>query len=195
MQDWRPDPPVMSCMSCCLRCSSSGSSERPPSEIMTQSRQPARRMRTREGGSPQGSKATQHSGGCAGFSSWQIRPLGKGVSDYRLSSALVKKKKKRFGPPIRGLCRCARAKVVSANGCTREAVSASGVDSYELPSAVMPATPQVPQGMRSSDLVHMLAPLCHACISYYIRCLRLLTGRKCYSRAALPPLTKSDRRC
>ena len=32
-------------------------------------------------------------------------------------------------------------------------------------------------------------------LAYFFRCLRLLIGRRCYSRAALPPLTKSDRRC
>ena len=32
-------------------------------------------------------------------------------------------------------------------------------------------------------------------LAYFFRCLRLLIGRRCYCRAALPPLTKSDRHC
>ena len=49
-------------------------------------------------------------------------------------------------------------------------------------------------------LLRMLEPLCPdelpACILlYYFRCLCLLKGRRCNSRAALPPLTRSDRGC
>ena len=31
-------------------------------------------------------------------------------------------------------------------------------------------------------------------LAYFFKCLRLLIGRRCYSRAALPPLMKSDMR-